>query len=429
MAAPDLTEAQRKLFNLIRAKNGQEVQVAELLQLTGWKPATWRSYWSKGVFAPFFVEGSDGSLQIRAAADLDEWGFQRQVTQTASAREVGAPCSSALARALVKKSRDNMTLALELYNRPSLENRLDAFCILFCTAWEQLLKAELIEQQGEETIFRAKVPNRRQETISLDQTMEKVFAPNDLVKANIARIEDLRHGATHLLMPEVQSVLSRLFQAGVLNFAQRYQPLAGHSLFPTGSTGLMSLIGEMQQLNVIALRQTYGTRVADDIKALVDSLESSITATADDRYAISVEYKLVLSKTESKGDIRLTTYPDAEGTLKIVEKPVNFTVTHKLRPSQLAKAVAKATSKTLNLHQIQSAIYVEKWKHGNNEYHFLQEELGYHWYSEKAATVLASKISQDESYIARAQASYGSHTKKQNLLKKETLQKSATTKT
>lgn len=34
-----------------------------------------------------------------------------------------------------------MMLALELYNRPSLDNRLDAFVLCFCTAWEQLLKA------------------------------------------------------------------------------------------------------------------------------------------------------------------------------------------------------------------------------------------------------------------------------------------------
>lgn len=39
-----------------------------------------------------------------------------------------------------------MMLALELYNRPSIENRMDAFVMCFCTSWEQLLKAILIEK-------------------------------------------------------------------------------------------------------------------------------------------------------------------------------------------------------------------------------------------------------------------------------------------
>ncbi|WP_434670402.1 DUF3644 domain-containing protein [Klebsiella sp. B345] len=48
-----------------------------------------------------------------------------------------------------------MILALELYNRPSLENKMDAFVMCFCTAWEQFLKARIIEQDGEKTIFRS----------------------------------------------------------------------------------------------------------------------------------------------------------------------------------------------------------------------------------------------------------------------------------
>ncbi|WP_373416923.1 DUF3644 domain-containing protein, partial [Vibrio parahaemolyticus] len=53
----------------------------------------------------------------------------------------------------MKKSRDNMMLALELYNRPSLENKLDGFVMLFSTAWEQLLKSMIIEAEGELAIY------------------------------------------------------------------------------------------------------------------------------------------------------------------------------------------------------------------------------------------------------------------------------------
>jgi hypothetical protein len=46
-----------------------------------------------------------------------------------------------LVSSLIERSRTNAGLALELINRPELPNRLDAFLLLFVTAWEQLLKA------------------------------------------------------------------------------------------------------------------------------------------------------------------------------------------------------------------------------------------------------------------------------------------------
>ncbi|WP_223863166.1 DUF3644 domain-containing protein, partial [Enterobacter hormaechei] len=48
-------------------------------------------------------------------------------------------------KGLLKRSLDAFILSLEVYNRPSLDNRVEAFCILSINAWELLLKAELIK--------------------------------------------------------------------------------------------------------------------------------------------------------------------------------------------------------------------------------------------------------------------------------------------
>jgi len=49
---------------------------------------------------------------------------------------------------LTEKSLDAFTLALEVYNRPSLKNRVEAFTIMMVNAWELLLKAELLKSTG-----------------------------------------------------------------------------------------------------------------------------------------------------------------------------------------------------------------------------------------------------------------------------------------
>jgi hypothetical protein len=404
-AESPLTSSQRALLELFRSRSGLSITLEEVLKATGWKASTWKAYRSKGVLAPYIRVEEDGSLFVTASANLAEWSFMRQVTQTASSREIGAPCASKLARALLRKARDNMVLALELYNRPTLENRLDAFCILFCTAWEQLLKAEIIEAEGELAIFRDTKEGRRRETISLEKAAEKQFAANDPVKANIATIAELRHDATHLLMPEVQGVLSRIFQAGVLNFARRFLKISGQPLFPPSTSGLLSIVGEFSEPNILDLKRTYGNAAALEIADLIASLQTSISNTKDDRYAIPLDYKLVLTKGDSSADIKLTTSPEGAGQALIVEKPVPIEASHPYSTKDLVAEVQKQTQRAFNTHDLESAVQKEKWKKSNNEFHHYQQRLKTHWYSPRAAAALASKIASDEEYLINARAS------------------------
>ncbi|WP_220782602.1 DUF3644 domain-containing protein, partial [Shewanella sairae] len=144
------------LYELLREKelNGEKFGTEELLQSTGWKIATFRTYWNKGQLADFISEVADDEFEASNCQDISEVEFAKLLSQSKHRRGLGHNCKSKLAKALLSKSKDNMLLALELYNRPSLENRMDAFVMCFCTSWEQFLKATLIERDGEQSIFR-----------------------------------------------------------------------------------------------------------------------------------------------------------------------------------------------------------------------------------------------------------------------------------
>lgn len=412
MGSERISEAQRGLLELLRSNSGKAITRDDILKATGWKPATLKAYLSKGHLSAFLKEQSDGAFQVKNGPTLDEWSFVREVTQSGSMREVGAPCESELARALVRKARDNMVLALELYNRPTLENRLDAFCMLFCTAWEQLLKSEIIESHGEETIFTESEPGRRAKTISLERAVEKQFAANDPVKANILTIAELRHGATHLLMPEAQGVLSRLFQAGVLNFAKRFPRVGGAALFAPSASGLMSIVSDPEAADVLALRQSYGEKTATGIAELIESIGESIEKTQDERYAIGVEYRLVLTKSDSKADIRLSTAPGAEAIAMVVEKAVPVDKKYPFSAEDVERELTNRLGSRVNSHDVQSMLFREQWKLQNNDFHHYITRFKVHQYSEDAVLFLLAKIRDDGEYLPSARDSYGAYLKK-----------------
>lgn len=399
---------QQKLFDFLRQHRGTLVSLEQITAATGYKDQSIGAYFSKFDLARFLERQAGGKTYfVVDTPNLNEEGLRVALTQSNAIRQVGWKCRNPLAKALVGKSRDNMILALELYNRPSLENRLDAFSMLFCTAWEQLLKAEIIESHGEEEVFRKQKQGRRRESISLDNAAKRCIPDEkDPVRQNIERIAELRHGATHLLMPEVQGVMSRLFQAGILNFARRFSSIAGMPLLPVEASGLLSVVGDLSAPNGVSLRQLYGKQTGKEIDSLIKELGETIESTNDEKFAVSVEYKLTLSKSPRKGDIHLTTSADADERGVIVIKPMLVENTHPYRTMDVVKRLKERCKARITEFDFQAMLLKERWKEGNNEYHHHQMALRTHWYSDKCVDELAKRILGDANYLQEARVRY-----------------------
>ena len=74
-----------------------------------------------------------------------------------------------LSRKLLEKSENAFLLALEIYNKPTVEYRVESFCMLFINAWELMLKAHLIEEAKNVKVIFVK-GSKRKETITLFKT-------------------------------------------------------------------------------------------------------------------------------------------------------------------------------------------------------------------------------------------------------------------
>lgn len=133
---------QLQFLSLLQERDGGKVTVADICKSTGWKSSGARTYLSKGSLERLLSRLPDGSYSVHGAEEVTEAQFLRLLSQSKARQRFGHNFSP-LVRQLLQRSRTNVALAIETFNRASLENRLDAFVLLFVAGWEQLLKAKL----------------------------------------------------------------------------------------------------------------------------------------------------------------------------------------------------------------------------------------------------------------------------------------------
>lgn len=412
---------------------GTTIKKEGILDATGWKESTFDTYWGKGQLSDFLSEINTGVYEATSVSRLSEVEFSKKLSQSKHRRGLGHNFKSRLARALLRKSRDNMLLALELYNRPSLENRLDGFALLFCAAWEQMLKAELIEKDGEESIYRksSKKRGKIRETIPLSTCLDRVFSPKDKKRKNLERISFFRNEAAHLLMPEVQAVVSRLFQAGVLNYIEKFEILSEQRFLETSATGLLTLVGELRTPTIASLRSNYGAELGDEILKLVRTLEEEIRAEDNWQFAVPIDISVVFAKKGDGSALELVASTDEgiEGLRKaiVIEKAVDRKNTHPHKAKdviaevnrrlyerydeQILEAHLQARDKiagkpVINPYCLQAIYCKLKWRKADNKFHYASKNPEYHWYSEDAIEEIIEKIMSNPDFVANARNNY-----------------------
>jgi hypothetical protein len=410
----------------------ESISKQELLDVTGWKESTLITYLSKEQLSDFLHQVDEELYEASNVVGLTDIQFAKLLSQSKHRRELGHNCKSRLAKALLKKSRDNMLLALELYNRPSLENRLDGFVVCFCIAWEQLLKAILIEEQGENNIYKKnQKASRIRETISLHECLERKYTEKDLVRKNIEKVIFLRNQATHLLMEEAQGITSRVFQSGVSNYSEIFEAFTEFPFISASNSGILLLTGNLKSVSSAVLYSNYGKDVGKEVMSLIEDLEQEVKSVDDIRFAIPVGVRLVFEKKDSKGKtITLAKVEEGiEGLRKaiIVEKPIDRHHTHPFKQTNAVIEInkrlrGKFSDEILKKHLVatkkedrrpevraycfQALAWKLGWKKSDNDYHYENKDPSYHYFSEKAVDEFISKVMSRPGYLDKVRKDY-----------------------
>lgn len=305
---------------------------------------------------------------------------------------------------------------------------MDAFVMCFCTAWEQFLKAILIERDGESSIFRKAGKKGLKETISLRECLEKVYPQKSNIRKNIEQIAYLRDQAVHLLMPEIQGIMSRVFQSGVLNYTSKFEEFTEISFLNSSHAGMISLVGEFKSPPASIMKSTYGD-IAKEIIELASSVKTDVENSDDIEFAIPLNVKLVFATDAEDGSTIAIARADEgiEGLKKalVIEKPVDRSKSHPLLQKdaineinyrlqerydieKLKKHLVKNCSKTgkpiINPNCFAAILSKNNWKVGDNKFHYKNKNPEIHYYSNDLVEEFIKKVMEQDTYLASTKA-------------------------
>lgn len=351
------TEREVKLLDFLRnsEEQNQTFTLKEASEYTGYKPNTVSKYFTEDLKGKYLFKQNRRTWFSKNINTLSDNKFFELISQTTKYKE--KTTEENFFEKLTERSLDSFTLALEVYNRPSLKNRVEAFSIMIINAWELLLKARISKEKSYNDIFYS-----NGNSLAISDTLKTVFYSECPIKTNIEAVIELRDQATHLLIPEIQSDLSELFQANVLNYQEQYKALLGNSPLSGQSVGMLSLIIDGPKPELAVIKNNYGNETAKKINYFLNKVQNFKDKYNSTEFAVTIDYQLTLSKNKSESDINLVSGKEGqEVTPILIPKPLDKTHPYFRNQAvvEINKRHGKAIVTTYNFHAVISKHRIE----------------------------------------------------------------------
>lgn len=243
---------------------------------------------------------------------------------------------------LLDKSIEAFMMAIEIYNKPSIQYRVEGFAIFICNAWELMLKAYILKRDGNRHIYFKDKPGR---TISLINCIEKVFTNNkDPLRINLEKIIELRDQSTHLITEEYEMVYVPLFQSCILNFNEKMKKFHNIDMTDYIPQNFLTLSVSMKTLKGSEIIAKYPEEIATKLleyKAKIDDL----SFVNNEKFAIRIDHYHFLTKDSSKATSFVKVEHAAETPVKIIKELQDPNNTHKYSAKKCIEQIRQALNK------------------------------------------------------------------------------------
>lgn len=241
-----------------------------------------------------------------------------------------------LAEKLIEKSIEAFTLAVEVYNKPSIRYRVEGFSFFICNAWELMLKARMIKTMGEQSIYFKDNPNR---TISLENCVKLVFTnEHSPIHKNLMRIIELRNTSTHFIVEEYEMIYIPLFQACIFNFTEKIQEFHGFDMTKVIPQNFLTLTVSMRGLNAAEIRAKYPGQISSRLLATSQAIGEEINQN-NDGFAIRVDHYHYITKDKNKATDIVYIEKDAPAGVTIIKELKDPNDTHKYTVKKCVKEI------------------------------------------------------------------------------------------
>lgn len=230
---------------------------------------------------------------------------------------------------MVNKSTQSFMLAIELYNKPTINLNIEGFSIFICNAWELMLKAYLLSK-GESIYFldkKTKVKTNR--TLDLNSLIKRIMTNDkDPIRINLETIIGIRNKATHLIIPEYSYLLHDVFEACINNYCIKINLLLNININSLFNSTFFSLTIPSSNINNNIIGK-YGKTIENEYYNFARYIEESYKRNANnqgivnDKFAIGHEVKFVKAKNINEANLIIGNSKDANMTAIKVEKEID----------------------------------------------------------------------------------------------------------
>lgn len=219
---------------------------------------------------------------------------------------------------LLCKSEEAFIVGIELYNKPTIQYRIEGFSFFICNAWELMLKAYLIKNKGYQSIYYRDAPDR---TISLDRCIQLVFTnKKDPLRRNLEKIINLRNTSTHFITNEYETIYIPLFQACVHNYTEKMLSFFGIDITQKISSNFLTLSVRLDSINTDDILARYPQDIAQKLIETISDINSSINDNESMRFAVHIRHDFYITKKQSEANATIGISKEASNAAFILKE-------------------------------------------------------------------------------------------------------------
>jgi hypothetical protein len=241
---------------------------------------------------------------------------------------------------MLEKSQEAFILAIEIYNKPTIKNKVEGFTFFICNAWELLLKAYMVKNDIP-IHYKKKNVTR---TITLTDAIKKIMTNSkDPIRINLEAVVGLRNMASHLIVPEYAVMFNEIFMACVMNFGNKlyqYFEISINDKLPTNYI-TMFLPSPQDSIQII---HKYNKEIKAKYEATKKYIEHILVETSHNNLVpqtLAITYQIAVKqvKNMSDADFKITKASPKDAQIKVVHKAVDSSLTHPLSNKQVLNSV------------------------------------------------------------------------------------------
>jgi hypothetical protein len=298
------------------------------------------------------------------------------------------------------RSREAMTMAVHVFNSPSLRFKTEIFAVLANIAWTYLLH-EHYARNGVDIVENGK-------SLLLSQMIKRSDVPlTQGMKDNLNAVKTIRDEVEHILLRKGDTKFAAIFQACCLNYDQKIRELFGDEL------SLQNELSFSLQFAKPSLEQ-FETLTKYDISPEVEALDANLEGALNEERLGDVEYRFRVvytleNSTKSKAHFKFVSHADeeAEEIRNVLIKREISDNMYPLKPTMARRKIADRSGRQFTSHN-----HTQAWRKfnvrprtgspqpaaTNKDYCVYHEAHGDYTYSEAWVEFVAEYIKDDQNF-------------------------------